>query len=501
LVLKIPEKTLNNDFSQCLKIALFVMPKTFEKVWTNCLEIIKDIVEWQHYKTWFEPIRPVELKEQILVIQVPSQFFYEYLEEHYVNLLAKTLRRILGKEARLEYRIMVDSGNQQNKPLTMDVPAHSYKTISNNEMDFPLIINNPVKNPFVIPGLKKMQIDAQLNPVYTFEAFIEGDCNRVARRAGKTVAEKPGANSFNPLVVYGGVGLGKTHLAQAIGNEVRRTHHNKVVLYVSSEKFINQFIDHSRNNAVNDFIHFYQLVDVLIIDDVQFFNRAERSQDAFFAIFNHLHQSGKQLILTSDKPPKDLEGVQERLLSRFRWGLSADVQIPDYETRIEILERKMKNDGLEMPKEVVKYLAYNINSNVRELEGALISLLAQSSLNKREIDLELSKKVLRNFVKTSSKEITIETIQRMVCEYFDLPYDKLLQKTRKREIVQARQITMYLAKAFTKNSLKTIGEHFGGRDHTTVIHSCQTVKDLMDTDSLFRENVTELQQKVQLAAM
>jgi chromosomal replication initiator protein len=477
------------------------MPKTFEKVWVNCLEIIKDIVEWQHYKTWFEPIHPVELKVNVLVIQVPSQFFYEYLEEHYVNLLAKTLRRILGKDARLEYRIMVDSGNQQNKPLTMDVPAHNYKTISSNEMDFPLIINNPVKNPFVIPGLKKMQIDSQLNPVYTFDVFIEGDANRVARRAGKTVAEKPGANSFNPLVIYGGVGLGKTHLAQAIGNEVRRIHHNKVVLYVSSEKFINQFIDHGRNNAINDFIHFYQLVDVLIIDDVQFFNRAEKSQDAFFAIFNHLHQSGKQLILTSDKPPKDLEGVQERLLSRFRWGLSADLQVPDYEMRIEILERKMKNDGLEMPKEVVKYLAYNINSNVRELEGALISLLAQSSLNKREIDLELSKKVLRNFVKTSSKEITIETIQRMVCEYFDLPYDKLLQKTRKREIVQARQITMYLAKAFTKNSLKTIGEHFGGRDHTTVIHSCQTVKDLMDTDSLFRENVTELQQKVQLAAM
>jgi chromosomal replication initiator protein len=467
------------DFLTQLKTAYTGMPKTFDKVWTNCLEIIKDIVEWQHYKTWFEPIHPVELKNNVLVIQVPSQFFYEYLEEHYVNLLAKTLRRILGKDARLEYRIMVDSGNQQNKPLTMDVPAQN----------------------FVIPGLKKMQIDAQLNPVYTFDSFIEGDCNRVARRAGKTVAEKPGANSFNPLVIYGGVGLGKTHLAQAIGNEVKRTHHNKVVLYVSSEKFINQFIDHSRNNAINDFIHFYQLVDVLIIDDVQFFNRAEKSQDAFFAIFNHLHQSGKQLILTSDKPPKDLEGMQERLLSRFRWGLSADLQVPDYDTRIEILERKMKNDGLDMPKEVVKYLAYNINSNVRELEGALISLLAQSSLNKREIDLELAKKVLRNFVKTSSKEITIETIQRMVCEYFDLPYDKLLQKTRKREIVQARQITMYLAKAFTKNSLKTIGEHFGGRDHTTVIHSCQTVKDLMDTDSLFRENVTELQQKVQLAAM
>src|SRR6186713_3233715 len=459
------------------------MTKSANKVWDNCLKIIKDIVEWQHFKTWFEPIKPIELSGNVLVIQVPSQFFFEYLEEHYVNLLAKTLKRELGKTARLEYRIMVDSGNGTSKPLTVDVTGQGYKTYSNNEMDFPLIINNPVKNPFVIPGLKKMQIDPQLNHAYTFDSYIEGDCNRVARRAGKTVAEKPGATSFNPLVIYGGVGLGKTHLAQAIGNEVKRLHQNKVVLYVSSEKFINQFIDHGRNNAINDFIHFYQLIDVLIIDDVQFFNRAEKSQDAFFSIFNHLHQSHKQLILTSDKSPKDLDGVQERLLSRFRWGLSADMQLPDFETRMEILEMKMRNDGLEMPKEVVKYIAYNINSNIRELEGALISLLAQSSLNRREIDLDLAKRVLRNFIKTSSKEITIDTIQRMVCEFFDVSYDKLLQKTRKREIVQARQITMYLAKAFTKNSLKTIGEHFGGRDHTTVIHSCQTVKDLMDTDS------------------
>ena len=477
------------------------MEKNVEKVWSNCLKIIKDIVEWQHFKTWFEPIEPVSLKGSVLVIQVPSQFFYEYLEEHYVNLLSKTLKREMGKEARLEYRIMVDSGNSRNKPVTMDVAGQGFKAYSNNEMDFPLVINTPVRNPFVIPGLKKMQIDPQLNASYTFESFVEGDCNRVARRAGKTVAEKPGANSFNPLVIYGGAGLGKTHLAQAIGNEVKRSHPNKVVLYVSAEKFINQFMDHSRNNAINDFIHFYQLIDVLIVDDVHFFAKAEKTQDAFFAIFNHLHQSQKQLVLTSDKSPKDLEGLNERLLSRFRWGLSADLQVPEYETRVEILELKMKKNGLEMPKEVVKYIAYNISNNVRELEGALISLLAQSSLNRREIDLDLAKKVLRNFVKSSSKEITIDTIQKMVCEYFDVAYDKLLQKTRKREIVQARQITMYLAKAFTKNSLKTIGEHFGGRDHTTVIHSCQTVKDLMDTDGVFRENVLELQQKVQLAAM
>src|SRR5947199_1593318 len=282
------------------------MTKTAESIWTNCLKIIKDIVDWQPYKTWFEPIKAVELKNNVLLIQVPSQFFFEYLEEHYVNVLAQTRRGELGKDARLEYRIMVDGGNSYNKSVTVDMAGHTYKSFTNNEMDFPLIINTPVKNPFVIPGLKKMHIDPQLNPNYTLETYVEGDSNRVARRAGKTVAEKPGANSFNPLVIYGGVGLGKTHLAQAIGNEVKRMHPSKVVLYVSSEKFINQFMDHSRNNAINDFIHFYQLIDVLILDDVQFFAKAERSQDAFFAIFNHLHQSGKKLVLTSYKSPKDL---------------------------------------------------------------------------------------------------------------------------------------------------------------------------------------------------
>ena len=475
--------------------------KTHIDIWDTCIVVIKDIVEWQHFNTWFVPITPVAIKDSVLTIQVPSQFFYEYFEEHFIELVAKILKRELGADAKLEYRILIDSGNGKNKPITTDLPSNNNRGYASNEMEFPLMNNSFVKNPFVIPGLKKVHIDAQLNNHYTFDSYVEGDCNRVSRRAGKTVAERPGSSSFNPLVVYGGTGLGKTHLLHAIGNEVKKLHPTKVVLYVSSDKFINQFIDHSKNNAINDFIHFYQMIDVLLLDDVQYFNKAEKSQDAFFAIFNHLHQSGKQLVLSSDKPPRDLEGVQERLLSRFKWGLSADLQIPDYDIRVEILERKLKIDGVEMNKDVIKFLAYNINTNIRELEGALISLLAQSSLNRREIDLELAKKVLKNFIKTSNKEITIESIQKIVCEYFDVKFEKLLQKTRKREIVQARQITMFLSKMFTKNSLKTIGDHFGGRDHTTVIHSCQTVKDLMDTDVLFKEHVMELQQKVQLAAM
>lgn len=478
------------------------MGRTLDKAWENCLKIIKDNISWQSYKTWFEPIKPISLENDTLVIEVPSQFFYEWLEEHYVELIAKTIKRELGKNAKLEYRILMENQGNSN-PASMRVPAGTQQQaqLKNNYVDIQLGNENGIKNPFVIPGLKRSQIDPQLNPNYVFDSYVEGECNRLARSAGYAVAQKPGGTSFNPLVIYSSSGLGKTHLIHAIGNETKRLHPNRTVLYVSAEKFIHQFIEHSRNNEINDFVNFYQLIDVLIIDDIHYFAPAIKSQDAFFSIFNHLHQNGKQIILTSDKPPKDLDGMQERLLSRFRWGLSADLQAPDFETRMAILEFKMRNDGLELPLDVVKYLAYNVHNNIREMEGALISLLAHSSLVKKEIDLELAKKVLKNIVKTTSKEITIDTIQKMVCEYYDIPYDKLQAKTRKREIVQARQISMYLAKNHTKSSLKTIGDHFGGRDHTTVIHSCQTVKDLMDTDTMIREQVKELQQKVQLAAI
>jgi chromosomal replication initiator protein len=293
--------------------------------------------------------------------------------------------------------------------------------------------------------------------------------------------------------------LGKTHLAQAIGNMVKQKYKNKTVLYVSSEKFTNQFIDSLKNNSVNDFIHFYQLIDVLIIDDIQFFANKQKTQDMFFHIFNHLHQEKKQLILTSDRAPRDLEGVEERLLSRFKWGLAADLTVPDFETRLAILEKKMYADGIELPREVVEFVAYNINSNVRELEGALISLLAQASLNKKEIDLDLAKKIIKNFVKSISREVSIDFIQKTVCEYFDVPVEKLREKTRKRQVVQARQLSMFLAKHFTKNSLKVIGKHFGGRDHSTVIHTCQAVQNLMDTDGKFKDSVSDIQKKIQMS--
>jgi chromosomal replication initiator protein len=477
-----------------------------EQLWEKCLSIIKDNVNWRTYQTWFEPVKAVGLVDDILTLQVPSQFFYEWLEEHYVELLGKTIKRVLGRVGRLEYRIMMESSSSKRTPpasINLSGSLHTRTPKENNYVDMPLKWDDPhnIKTPYAIPGLKRMQIDPQLNGNYIFENYVEGECNRVARSAGIHVAQKPGATAFNPLVIYGGVGWGKTHLAQAIGNEVRRLHPNKSVLYVSAEKFINQFIDHSKNNEVNDFIHFYQLIDVLIMDDIHLFVPAVKTQDVFFAIFNHLHQSGKQIILTSDTAPRDMDGMEERLLSRFRWGLNADIQAPDFETRKAILQVKMRQEGLEIPEEVVKYVAYNIQSNVRELEGALIALLAQATLNKKEIDIDLAKRVMKNFVKTAQREMTIENIQKLVCDYYHVAYERLLTKTRKREVVLARQITMYFAKKYTKQSLKTIGDHFGGFDHTTVIHSCQTVENLMETDMEYKENLLDLQQKVQLASI
>ncbi|MDQ3110917.1 MAG: chromosomal replication initiator protein DnaA, partial [Bacteroidota bacterium] len=357
---------------------------------------------------------------------------------------------------------------------------------------------NTIRNPFIIPGLKKVNVESQLNPNYSFENLVEGDCNRLARSAGWAVADKPGGTAFNPLLIYGGVGLGKTHLAHAIGLQIKYKHPGKTVLYVSSEKFTHQFIDAVKNNNQNDFIHFYQMIDVLIIDDVQFFAGKDKTQDVFFHIFNHLHQTGKQLVLTADKPPVEMQGMEQRLLSRFKWGLSADLQIPGLETRIAILEKKLYIDGIELPREVVEYLAYSITTNIRELEGAYISLLAQASLNKKAITLDLAKQMIDKFVKNTAREVSIDYIQKVVCDYFDLPIELLKSKTRKREVVQARQIAMYFAKSMTKSSLATIGMHCGGKDHATVLHACRTVNNLMDTDKRFRAYIEELEKKLSI---
>ena len=474
--------------------------KTAEQVWNGCLEIIKDNVSQQNFKTWFEPIKPIKLNNSILTIQVPSQFFYEWIEEHYISLIKKVIRKELGAEGRLEYNIIMDNASGKTEtPITFKLPNIN-TNLKNPSVSMPIEVGNSIKNPFVIPGLKKVQVESQLNPNYSFENFVEGDCNRLARSAGFAVAQKPGGNAFNPLLLYGGVGLGKTHLAQAIGIEVKKNYPNKTVLYVQSEKFITQFIESIKNNNQNDFVHFYQMIDVLIIDDVQYFAGKEKTQDVFFHIFNHLHQLGKQIILTADRAPVDIQGIEQRLLSRFKWGLSADLQAPGLETRIAILEKKVYNEGIQLPKEVVEYLAYSITSNVRELEGALISLLAQSSLNKKIITLDLAKAMIDKFVKSTAREVSIDYIQKVVCDYFDLAIDTMKSKTRKREVVQARQIAMYFAKNMTKSSLATIGMHCGGKDHATVLHACRTVNNLMDTDKRFKAYIEELEKKISISS-
>ena len=465
------------------------MLRNHATVWDNCLQTIRRSVNLQSFRTWFEPIKPVRLENNALTIQVPNKFFYEWLEEHYVSLLKTTIRNELGDHGRLEYQILMSNGRKKAK-----------EAIKKNDSYAPGMIDiQNVKNPFVIPGIKKLKIDPQLNPSYTFDTYIEGDCNRLARSAGLAIAKKPGTTSFNPLVIFGDVGLGKTHLAQAIGNEVVTKFPDKSVLYVSSEEFTNQIIQSIKNNAVNDFVNFYQLIDVLIVDDIQFLANKQKTQEIFFHIFNQIHQSGRQIILTSDRPPKDLDGMEERLISRFKWGLSADLQIPDLETRMAILESKMNREGVEIPADVLEFICYNIKNNIRELEGVLVSLLAQSSLNRREIDMGLAKEVIKNFVTQLNKEITVEFIQNLVAEHFEVGVDKLQGKTRKRQVVIARQLSMYLAKNLTDKSLKAIGETFGGRDHSTVIYSCKTVQDLMETDLILKDTVSELEKKIRMS--
>ena len=470
-----------------------------EEIWSNCLTVIRNNVSHQNFKIWFEPILPVSIKDNVLTIQVPSQFFYEWLEENYITLLKKTIKKELGKEGKLEYHIVLENSSK-SKPYVSKIPSSNQKDIQNNPVIIPMNLStNKIRNPFIIPGLQKININPQLNKSYTFDAFVEGECNRLARSAGYAVAQNPGGTSFNPLFIYGSGGLGKTHLANAIGIEAKNLDPEKTVLYVSADKFQTQFIDAIMDNKKNDFVHFYQSIDLLIIDDVQFLSGKEKTQDVFFHIFNHLHQNGKQIILTSDKAPVDIIGMEQRLLSRFKWGLSADLQAPGLETRLAILRKKIKKDGIEISNEVIEYIAYSITTNVRELEGALISLLAQASLNKKDINIDLARNMLDKFVRNTVREVSIDYIQKVICDYFDIPIEIMKSKTRKREIVQCRQLAMYFAKQLTKNSLAMIGKHCGNKDHATVLHACKTVNNLADTDKRFKGYISDIEKRLTIS--
>ncbi|GGZ52097.1 MULTISPECIES: chromosomal replication initiator protein DnaA [Mesonia] len=475
------------------------MSRTAESVWENCLSFIQDNITPQAYKTWFEPIKAVKLTDNALSIQVPSKFFYEWLEEHYVKLLKVSLTKELGEKAKLVYVIKMENTYGNKQPFTEKIPSSQRSNVSSQEVDVPLKNKSPeLKNPFIIPGIRNVKIDSQLNPNYSFDNFLEGDSNRLARSAGLAVSNRPGGTSFNPLLVFGGVGLGKTHLAHAIGVEIKDKYPEKTVLYISAEKFTQQYIESVKKNNRNDFIHFYQIIDVLIVDDIQLLSGKAGTQDVFFHIFNHLHQNGKQVILTSDKAPVDMQDIEQRLLSRFKWGLSAELQHPDFETRISIIKNKLYRDGVEMPEEIIEYLANNIKTNIRELEGAIISLIAHSSFNKKDITLDLAKKIVENYVKNTKKEVSIEYIQKVVSDYFQMDVETLQSKTRKRHIVQARQLAMFFAKKLTKASLASIGTQIGKRDHATVLHACKTVNNLSTTDKQFKKFVEDLNKKLTL---
>ncbi|MBR1785367.1 MAG: chromosomal replication initiator protein DnaA [Bacteroidales bacterium] len=474
----------------------------YKRVWAECLEVIKDTLGPENrkaYETWFTPIVPLQLEGATLLVQVPSQFFYEWIEEHYIDLLRRVIRMHLGPNAMLKYSIVMDQ-TIPGDPLVTTLASQPRRSTRNPLSDLPVNLNKDgsreLPNPFVVPGIQKSRVPSQLNANYTLENFVEGDCNRLARSVGYALAEKPGTTSFNPLLLYGGVGLGKTHLANAIGLKTKELDPDKTVLYVTSEQFLAQYAQAGRDGTTGEFIHFYELIDVLIIDDIQFWsNRGHGTQEAFFHIFNHLHRRGSQIIITSDKAPGELQGLEPRLLSRLKWGLAADLQTPDVDTRKRILRQKLQEAGAEMSDDVVEYIAYNINTNVRELEGALISLMAQSSFNRKEITLDLTKQMIDKYVQSSSREVTIDYIQKVVCDYLELPVDCIQQPSRKREIVQARQLSMYFAKRITKSSLAVIGAQCGNKDHATVLHACKQIENLRQTDRYMRSMVEELEKK------
>ena len=355
-----------------------------------------------------------------------------------------------------------------------------------------------IRNPLVIPGIKKIQFDPKLNPDYNFGNYIEGECNMLARSAGIVVGNNPAGTAFNPFIVYGDSGLGKTHLTQAIGLLVKEKHPEKTILYVNANKFRNQFIESVRNNKRNEFFHFYKMIDVLILDDINKFAGKERTQDIFFDIFCHLHQSGKQLILTSDKPPAELIGIEQRLLSAFEQGLQADLQRPDHKTRMAILKKKTYHYRLELPDELLEFLAVNLTKNIRELEEVLTSLYIQSTLNRKEITLDLVRQMVDILTSTTKREITIESIQKIVCDYYKIPLDLTQVKTREREIVRVRQVSMFFSKSLTKATLANIGLHIGGKDHATVLHACKTVYKLIEEDEQFSNQINDLEKRLKL---
>ncbi|WP_242664292.1 chromosomal replication initiator protein DnaA [Chlorobium sp. N1] len=465
-----------------------------QKIWQSCLDAIKEHINPLAFQTWFSPIRPLEYSGNELTIEVPSTFFYEWIEEHYSQYLKEALRDVIGSEARLMYSIVMDKS--QGQPVTMQLPPQNPPVDKKKEAA--AREENRAEEEF---RRDVERFETHLNTKYTFDTLIRGDCNSLAFAAAKSVAQNPGQNAFNPLVIYGGVGLGKTHIMQAIGNTVRENHEGSKVLYVSSEKFAIDFVNAIQNGKIQEFSSFYRNIDVLIIDDIQFFSGKEKTQEEIFHIFNTLHQSNKQIILSADRPIKDIKGIEDRLISRFNWGLSADIQPPDYETRKAIILSKLHQSGVNFDENVIEFIANNITDNVRELEGCIVKLLAAQSLDKREIDLQFTKSTLKDIIRHTTKQLNLDTIEKAVCEYFSITSNDLKGKSKKKEIAVGRQMAMYLSKQMTDSSLKTIGLHFGGRDHSTVIHAINTIGRKVEGGGEERGKIDEIRRRIEIISM
>lgn len=439
---------------------------TAEDVWQACLEKIRTQVHGQSVKTWLNPVQPVDFVNRKLTLDVPSAFHYEWLDSHYSGKIKSILKSIYKAEINIEFRIREKEQEQ-----------------TNNRFKLPL--NTVVRE-------QKNDFESRLNQRYTFDNFIEGDGNQFAKAAALAVSEAPGQTAFNPLFIYGGTGLGKTHLIQAIGNFSLEENVTRKVLYVNSEQFTSDFINSIRQHKTAEFSSYYRSIDLLLIDDVQFFSNKGKTQEEFFHTFNALHQAGKQIVMSSDRRPSEVKDLEDRLLSRFQWGLVVDIQPPDFETRMAILQSRCDLDGVVLDQDIVEYLAMNVTSNVRELEGALIRILAQASLTGAPLNLATAKVVVKDIGKRREKKITIEKIMQESARYFGIKEDLIREKTRKSEIVEARQVAMYLSKIMTQSSVKTIGLHFGGRDHSTVVHSYQQVEKNIRSSKTFAEKVEDI---------
>ena len=460
-------------------------------VWNNCLQIIGNNLDPQQFNTWFKLIRPVSLEGSSLTVEVPSDFFREYIEGAYKDLIRLTIKRAIGADAQLYYLVR-PVRNQEG----MVLPASPAASPTNNPVSIPTYQPSGSPSPFVYPGVQRVKIDPRLNPAYCFRNLVEGECNKLGVSAGESIAQAPGKTPFNPLFLFGGPGLGKTHIAQAIGIGVKERFQDKVVLYVTGNEFKTQYMDAVKGNRIVDFIAFYQRIDVLIVDDIQDLV-GQGTQNTFFNVFNHLHQSGKQLIFTSDRAPVDLQNFEDRLLSRFKWGLSAELTRPDYATRLRMLRERAAREGVKLDEDVLTFLAGRIKTNFRELEGTLTSLVAHATLGHRQIDVELAQSITGKIVGEEASEVNMELIIKTVCEYFNITRDMMLSKSRKRQIVQARQIAMYECRSLIPScSLSTIGAELGGKDHATVLHACSTVQDLMATDKLFRQWVEDIENMI-----